>query len=728
MSNKRKEVISFLVLIALCITAACTFADEVSWDAAMRAAEPLHWYKFNEPPKSADPNAPYDPNCYDYGSAGINGVYLSYSDPGQEGAFGPQSAVLFEDQNVDYIYEDIMYVGLEPGDNGALTTPEWTAQFIVKKILDKDWYEGWLDQTPRLDEAQILCDSYSYSIRLVGYDFGGQLSFTRYGDEDFEFAPESGKSLVVPTGQWCHITFRKNAAGTQVFFNGEKVGTTAENIDLPLENYGGRAIWIYDGMYGLLDEAVAFDRELSDFELEKHNFAYNPPLIPDRFELYENTPSLLSLWSGDNATAELATDEVYEGVQSLKAVFGPGGGTIVKDPPASFDYTYEGEKNIEVWFKGDPANTEGTVTITAKDTEGLPIASTTAEAATTSGDWNVAGILVDIDRPSTDPNFVMDPNSRWHYVETLEIDVSAAGTLYFDKIEFAVPKTPLQKVLQWDFDHTEGTTVVDSVNGVNGVLDYEEPVVWVENGGHTGQIGDHALYLGPSPNYQVVAYNVTAPEEVAALFDARIDFSINMWVNFYEPPVVPAMLGGFGLGRHSVEEPAPAYTNRYISYIGALPSWPYNWGGVSFWPHYDDVYSENLASLNEWHMMTVTYDGWTRFVRIYLDGLEVGKRMFLEGLADTEPQISISPLGYDSSTYFEGLVDDFSLWQGILPWDDYDDDPTNDILSLYGDWVCPALDKPALDYDDDCRVGIGDFAMMAQEWMYCGRWPSALCD
>jgi hypothetical protein len=721
MSNRCKNIANFVVLITLCITAVSTFADEVSWNAAMRAAEPLHWYKFDEPAPSPDPNVPSDPNCYDYGSAGINGVYRSLVDRAQEGAFGPGTAVLFQDGNTNEEFEDIMYVGTTPGEGGALATPEWTAQFIVKKVLDKTWYEN-----GRLDEAQALCDSYSYSIRLVGYNCDGQLGFVRYGDEDFEFDPEPGKSVVVPTGQWCHITFRKNATGTQVFFNGEKVGTTTENIDLPLENYGGRAYWIYDGMYGLLDEAVAFDRELSDFELEKHNFAYNPPLIPDRFELYEDNPSLLSLWSGDDATVELATNEIYEGTQSLKAVFGSGGGTIIKDPPSSFDYTYEGQKTIEVWFKGDPANTEGTVTVTVKDSDGQPVASTTAEATTTSDDWNMAGIFVDLPRYLMDPNLVIDPNSPWCYAETLEIDVSAAGTLYFDKIEFIAPFTPLQKVLQWDFDHTEGTTVLDSLNGVNGTLDYEEEAVWVEDGGHTGEIGDHALYLGPSPDYQVVAYNVTAPEEVAALFDAKIDFSINMWVNFYEPPAVPAMLGGFGLG--NAISSAPAYSNRYISYIGYLYSYSTKWAGVSFWPHHEDTYSMARATLNEWHMMTVTYDGWTQYIRIYLDGVEVGKRWMAKGLTDAEPQISISPLGYDSSTYFEGLVDDFSLWQGVLPWDDYDDDPTNDILSLYGKWVCPPLDKPALDYDDDCRVGIGDFALMAQEWMYCGRWPSALCD
>lgn len=687
MTRKCRNVISLVVLIALCVTVVSTFADEVSWDATMKAAVPLYWYKFDE--------LPGDPNCYDYGSAGVDGVYRSLVDLGQEGFFGPGKAVRFERGGT----EDVMWT-----QEGTLDTPEWSAQFIVKKATS----EG------SIGNAQALCDSSAFSIRLVGWYTEERLSFTEYGVYDAEFDPEPGQSLVVPTMQWSHITFRKDAMGTQVFVNGIIVGTTSLNIDLPVETFGGRRDYDVDGMDGWLDEAVVFDRRLSDFEIAKHSHAYNPLLIPDTFELYEGTPSLQSLWTGTNAAVELATDETYAGLQSMKATFDPGGGSIVKDVPMSWDFLHQAGKTLEVKYKGDPANTESTITISVYDPNGVIVETATTTETITSPDWRIAGLYVNLNRDN------IDPNTHWNAIDTLEIQVSGAGKVYFDEIDFIAPSVPLKKVLQWDFDHTEGRTVVDSVSGANGVLDYVEPAVWVENGGHTGEVGDHALYMGPDPNYFVVAYNVTAPDDVAALFSKDMDFSINMWVNFYDDPFSDAMLGGFGLGKTSDEQPADAHTNRYIAYTG--------WAGVTFWPHWDDIGSYDWTDLNEWHMMTVTYNAWDRFVRIYLDGKEVGKGIISEGLADAEPQISISPLGYYWNAYFEGLVDDFSLWQGVLPFEDGDDDPTNDVLSLWGSWICPDGAAPELDYDGDCRIGIGDLAEMAQEWMFCGRRPLDMCD
>ena len=89
---------------------------------------------------------------------------------------------------------------------------------------------------------------------------------------------------------------------------------------------------------------------------------------------------------------------------------------------------------------------------------------------------------------------------------------------------------------------------------------------------------------------------------------------------------------------------------------------------------------------------------------------------------------AFSPLGYNWGSYFVGLVDDFSLWQGILPAEDRDGDPTNDILSMWGSWICPDGAQPPLDFDGDCVVNIGDLAAIGEEWMVCGRRPLDMCD
>lgn len=680
MTPKYKNIIGFAIVFSFCINSVLALADEATWNTAMQAAGPLHWYKFDEPPG--------DPNCYDHGSGGLDGIYRELVDQAQEGAFGPDTAVRFEFGGQD----DLMWT-----KGGALAVPEWTAQFIVKKMHSAE------------SIGQALCDSNTYSIRLVGWYTNEELSFTLYDVADYRFDPIPGKSLVVPLGVWSNITFRKNALGTQVFIDGEMVGNTLENIDLPIETFGGRRDIDWDTMNGFMDEAVIFDRALSDFELAKHSFAYKQPLIPDTFELYEDNSSLSSLWTTDNATVELTTEQTYEGSRSMKVVFGPGGGSSVKDVPITYDYTQKGGATLEFWFKGDTANTEGTVTFTLNDPNGQIVASTTAPAPSNSDSWNLAEIFVDVDRGD------IDPNTKWDQVDTLKIDVSAQGTVYFDKIDFIAPEVPLKKVLQWDFDQTEGRIVSDSVNGVNGVLDYTEPAVWIEDGGHTGQIGDHALYMGPDPNYYVAAYNVTAPEDVDALFDSEMDFSINMWVKFFDDPVGFVPLGGFGCG----QEPTTSHSTRYIVYSQDR--------GVTWWPHNNDIFSDQMVSLNDWHMLTITYNAWYRFGRVYIDGKEVARGEIPDGLVDAQHEITISPLGPVPSSYFEGLIDDFSVWQGVLPPEDTDDDPTNDILSLWGSWICPDIDKPAFDFDDDCRIGIGDIAMFAESWLFCGKRPLDFC-
>ena len=54
---------SLMCLLTLVSTAQ---ADLAEWEAAIDAADPLHWYKFNEASGT---------DCIDSGSAGLNGVY-----------------------------------------------------------------------------------------------------------------------------------------------------------------------------------------------------------------------------------------------------------------------------------------------------------------------------------------------------------------------------------------------------------------------------------------------------------------------------------------------------------------------------------------------------------------------------------------------------------------------------------------------------------------------------
>ncbi|MBN1126633.1 MAG: laminin G domain-containing protein [Sedimentisphaerales bacterium] len=672
-NDKNKYGLLFLIL---CVISTASIADEVAWNAAINASDPLHWYKFDELSGT---------DCIDYGSGGLNGTYRSLVDLNQEGAFGPGKAVLFERGGQN----DLMWTS-----GGTVETPEWTAEFIVKKNTST--------------QAQALCDSPDFSLRLVGWNTEERLSFTEYGVWDAEFDPEPGTSLIVPVGKWSHITFRKKAGKTQVFINAILVGTTSLNIDCPIETFGGRRDSDSDAMEGYMDEAVIFDRALSDIELAKHSHAYNPELLPDGFELYENSDSLNSLWTGNGATVLLDTAVSYDGNNSMKAIFDEGGGALIKDTPRDIDLTDKDDQELVVWFKGDPANVEGTVTLKVADPNGIPFASQTAETGTTSADWNWIKLSVN----------ASDPNFPWNVTSQLIIEVSAAGTLNFDNIELSPPYKDPVKVVDWKFDETEGKIAVDSSgNGINGVLDYTFPAIWAIDGGNTGQPGDNALVFGPDPNYIVIAENVVLPEGVENIFSPTSSWTINQWVYLNAVPVSTVMLGGFGRSEFYTGDTDEAGSMRQVYSSG---------GNIAFWPHYGDIITTEPLDVGKWQMITVTYDKWVQFLYIYKNGKEIGKGAV--SLSDAMNRISISPLGLDHNAYFDGMVDDFTIWDGKLPWQDKDDNPTNDILSLWGSWVC--LDDVLLpyDYDGNCRVDLADFAILAATWMECGREPATFCE
>jgi len=220
------------------------------WDSVVQAANPIHWYKFNE--------APGETAAPDLGSVGLDGAYRSLVDLGQEGLFGPGEAALFERGGTD----DVMWT-----QGGDVTSAEWTAEFICMKMN----YDG-----PTI--AQALSDSADFSIRLVGWGVDGELSFTEYGVIDARFTSVDGADLVTPLQEWMHLAYRKTATGVEVFLNGVLIGITSTIIDCPIDSFGGRAGGASDGFDGFLDEAVIYDYALTDAQILEHAAA---PFLPD---------------------------------------------------------------------------------------------------------------------------------------------------------------------------------------------------------------------------------------------------------------------------------------------------------------------------------------------------------------------------------------------------------------------------------------------------------------
>jgi len=236
-----RKLVCLLTFILVSATCGVVRADLAGWEAVISDANPLHWYKFDE--TSTD--------CIDSGSGGLNGTYEDVS-LGQEGIFGAGTAVGFERNGAN-----------RASFTGAENLPgPWTAEYIVKTT-----------KAPAGSDPQCLHDGGTTSIRLAGWSPLGEAGFTLYGVADYQFTPNAGLTLddlVIQQDVWVHLVWRNNGSGTQFFIDGQLVATTADMIDLPRLTIGGRGTDQTDNLMGVLEEAVVFDRALTDAEILAH--------------------------------------------------------------------------------------------------------------------------------------------------------------------------------------------------------------------------------------------------------------------------------------------------------------------------------------------------------------------------------------------------------------------------------------------------------------------------
>jgi hypothetical protein len=240
MSKKLIYLVSFVLVLSIGSLAQAGLAE---WEAAINGDNPLHWYKFDETAGS---------DCVDSGSAGLGGAYDGVT-LGVQGHFGAGTAVRFDRSPENR-------VNLTGGTD--LDT-SWTVEYIVKNM-----------KPPAAQDSMALHDSDSTSVRLAGWTALGEVGFTLYGVADYQFTPEEGltlEDLVIPVGEWTHLTWRRDdAGGTQIFFNGKLVGTSTDSVAFPRLRIGGRGGGPADWLDAVLDESVVFGRALTDAEIIAH--------------------------------------------------------------------------------------------------------------------------------------------------------------------------------------------------------------------------------------------------------------------------------------------------------------------------------------------------------------------------------------------------------------------------------------------------------------------------
>lgn len=120
---------------------------------------------------------------------------------------------------------------------------------------------------------------------------------------------------------------------------------------------------------------------------------------------------------------------------------------------------------------------------------------------------------------------------------------------------------------------------------------------------------------------------------------------------------------------------------------------------------------------NQWVFVTATLGGNTG--RLYVNG----------ELRGTNTGMSINPIDFRAQLnyvgksqypdpYFNGRIDDLKIYNYARTTEQV----AQDYLALRGEWVCNGeLPANPYDFNDDCRVDLGDFAILAAEWLESNR-------
>ncbi|MBN1126634.1 MAG: laminin G domain-containing protein [Sedimentisphaerales bacterium] len=658
-----------LLAVSMLIGVGSAIGQEANWDAAINASNPLNWYKLDEAQGTV---------CSDSGSGGLNGTYTNVS-LGQDGVFGAGSAVEF-----DGGLGSVIQFG------GTNLTDDYTVEYLVMKNGTAN---------------QALHDGSSTSIRIQGWDTQN-VGFTQYGVADYYFTVQPGQTHSAPIGKWIHFVIRRNSEGIQAFINGILVGTQTNTVDLPRDRISKAT---GDQFYGLLDEAVVYDRALDDTEIAAHAAIAAPwlDLAYDDFEGYQDTAAMAMLWNSDG-TIMLETSETHKGMQSMKAEVAAGD-TIKKTIVASMsDYISDAGKKLVVWIKGDAGNEAGDIMLSVLDPNDNPVSSTTSMGVIQQDEWTEIVLAV--------PN-ASDPNLAWVNIASIQIEVTGGGTIYVDDLGIVVPKA--RKVVEWLFNESSGAVAVDSSgNDIDGVLNGGfGDSNWIIGGGRTGEPDDNAILFDGDATKSITALNIDLSQlDVEDIFKGDSSWSMNIWVKIEADPGT-TMIAGFG---DCVFVDGSGYNDRYFNFWTG-GSVEFNYGENGMWPGTE-------PSLGEWHMLTVTYDKWSRQFTMYLDAYVISSENdTLIDVTENSIKIGTGVVAWEDAANqppLTAMIDDFSIFDGVLPMTDDDDDPTNDILSMYAGWVC--TNPPAYDTNGDCIIDIADLAAFLDAWLDSGRYPEGL--
>ncbi|MBR5710233.1 MAG: autotransporter-associated beta strand repeat-containing protein [Thermoguttaceae bacterium] len=211
-------------------------------ETVISAAQPVHWYKFDD--RSTNVIA-------DYGSSPVEGAGVSRN--------VDMSAISELHQVADFSGNNSK-VDLTGTDN---ITGDWTAEFYINPH--------------NISGRQALVSGNNGSLRWIMNS--GKPGFTKWGAYDAEFKGPDGTSafsydLSQIVDKWTHVAYVRQGNDLFLYINGELVGKNASNqpaIDMPISRTIG-SNGDGEAFAGIIDDIALYSSAMTAEQIWKHAF------------------------------------------------------------------------------------------------------------------------------------------------------------------------------------------------------------------------------------------------------------------------------------------------------------------------------------------------------------------------------------------------------------------------------------------------------------------------
>jgi hypothetical protein len=132
----------------------------------------------------------------------------------------------------------------------------------------------------------------------------------------------------------------------------------------------------------------------------------------------------------------------------------------------------------------------------------------------------------------------------------------------------------------------------------------------------------------------------------------------------------------------------------------------------------EQILNTTALAANQWVQIVVTLNGNTG--RMYVNGELVATNTAITiNPVDFNPQLNyISKSQFSADPFFNGMIDDLKIYNYALNTEQI----ALDYLDIRGDWICNReLTALPYDFNGNCMIDLGDFAIFAGQWMDSNR-------